>query len=197
MRGVCIDPGGSTTLQEGREYYLFDHGPNYYVSKFDSEKAHFGSYRKSLFELIPEQQQEPQYFIGEVAYPRMGWRVGDKFIIGPTKHPELEGKNYYNVHLLHNGSIVATMNDARLFKEIEPCELPQKPAKIEQKEPESTNALASSEKAENEAESKPQLNITGVWIKKDKPEKKKPKELTKAEQLEAEGQLNLFDFLEG
>lgn len=157
MRGICIDTGSSTVLQEGKEYYLFEHGPNYYVSKFNKPNSHMGSFRKSLFKLVEKnepQPQEPKYHIGEVAYPRMGWRLGQQFIIGPTKHPELEGKGYYNVHLADNGSIIATMNDPRLFKIIEPCKLPQKPVKFERKQVANTNTPDKPQKAESKQENK-------------------------------------------
>ena len=58
MIGQCIDASQSTVLQEGKTYYLFEHGPNnFLVSRFNSNKSYFGSFRSNRFEVVEEQEQ--------------------------------------------------------------------------------------------------------------------------------------------
>ncbi|MCM2674066.1 hypothetical protein [Alkalicoccobacillus plakortidis] len=55
MKVQCIDVGETTTLTEGNVYFLYPNGSEHaYISKFDNPSAHFGCYRKSLFEKVFE-----------------------------------------------------------------------------------------------------------------------------------------------
>jgi hypothetical protein len=195
LRGVCIDIGATTTLTENKEYFLFEHGPNnYYVSRFDNVNAHFGSYGRKQFKVIEEPNQR---FVARVAKWRNGYRMGDEFIIS---RPGPNG--YYHVYLKerpNKGPVGSYITD--FFEIIGPykedaAKRPKTP-QIEEQPPPGTNTLPEVKPAENEPEIEPKVKITGVWIKKEKPKKEKAKKLTKVEQMEAEGQLNLFDFMEG
>ena len=59
MKSVCFDTGDTTTLVQGREYYLFPNGATHaFVSKFNNSSSHFGCYRQSLFEKVSEDTPE-------------------------------------------------------------------------------------------------------------------------------------------
>lgn len=98
MKGLCVDPGGTTTLTQGKEYFLFQNGPtHFYVCKFDNPKAHFGCYQKDLFQVIaeeaPQRPPEPPRIkidltMGAVYRAFLVW-------VRMPGHRELEGKHYY------------------------------------------------------------------------------------------------------
>ncbi|MGF2617751.1 hypothetical protein FZC84_11985 [Rossellomorea vietnamensis] len=55
MRGICVDPEGTLVLDSKKVYYLFPNGDKaFYVSKFNSEKSHFGCFQAERFEVIEE-----------------------------------------------------------------------------------------------------------------------------------------------
>lgn len=56
MQGRCIQAPDKSNLVEGEIYYLFPHGGlAYNVSRFPHPGAHFGTYQKSRFEIIVEE----------------------------------------------------------------------------------------------------------------------------------------------
>lgn len=99
MKGLCVDPGGTTTLKEGIEYFIFPNGSNhFYVSKFDNPKAHFGCYQKELFqekteEEAPELPQEPPMVKVDLKMDE----VYKAFFVWVRKpgHWHLVGKSYF------------------------------------------------------------------------------------------------------
>ncbi len=61
LQGVCVDTAATTVLEKDRKYFLFPGGPNhYYVSKFPKENSHFGVFRKSLFQIVQEDEWPPE-----------------------------------------------------------------------------------------------------------------------------------------
>lgn len=57
MIAECVDPGGTTTLEMGKQYFVFPNGLNHvYVAKRDSKSAHFGCFRKSLFKEVEQRR---------------------------------------------------------------------------------------------------------------------------------------------
>lgn len=61
LQGICVDPGSTDVLEKGRKYFLFPAGPNhYYVSKFPKENSHCGCFRKSLFQIVQEDEWPPE-----------------------------------------------------------------------------------------------------------------------------------------
>lgn len=60
MKARCIDTGSSVALTKGKDYYVYDNGTShYYVSRFNDERSHFGCFRKSLFEVVEREEEEP------------------------------------------------------------------------------------------------------------------------------------------
>ncbi len=56
LQGVCVETGQTTTLVEGKQYYLFPKGMKHYlVSKFPSENAHMGCFRSGYFQVIEKE----------------------------------------------------------------------------------------------------------------------------------------------
>lgn len=56
LQGVCVETGQTTTLVEGKQYYLFPKGEKHYlVSKFPNENAHMGCYGSEYFELVEKE----------------------------------------------------------------------------------------------------------------------------------------------
>ncbi|WP_025727734.1 hypothetical protein [Heyndrickxia ginsengihumi] len=179
MQGVCIDPGPTTTLQEGETYFLFDHGQNnYYVSRFDNINAHFGSYQRSYFKVINKsndnektQETKIQRFVAVVNRPRNGYRVGDKFLIGPSKY-----EPYFNVFLYdypERGPIGSYIQN--FFEILEPYIEPEK-LKLETKQVDSVIHHVEVQKPHSEENKKPQRRKLNTY-----------------EQLEKAGQLSLFE----
>lgn len=79
MKGVCTSVGGSLVLEDGKAYYLFPHGrSNYYVSNFNRETSHMGSFRKELFEII--EKEEIIEKTKEVERSRHSEEISDKYI---------------------------------------------------------------------------------------------------------------------
>lgn len=95
MEAVCINRGNADTLEAGKKYFIFKHGPkNVYVSRFNNEGAHFGSYPADLFEPVEviktaaaeEWPQEPEEateghgletdkkYIGRLIWRRPGYK---------------------------------------------------------------------------------------------------------------------------
>lgn len=70
MKGVCVEKGSSWHLQEGKEYFLGEYGPNHFsASKFDKPKSYFGIFQKDHFKLIEiEQEQQKQSESTEPAF---------------------------------------------------------------------------------------------------------------------------------
>jgi hypothetical protein len=61
LQGVCVDTGETTVLEKGKKYFLFPSGSNsYYVSKFPNANAHTGCFRKSLFQIVQEEEWPPE-----------------------------------------------------------------------------------------------------------------------------------------
>jgi hypothetical protein len=61
LQGVCVDTGETTVLEKGKKYFLFPGGSNnYYVSKFPNANAHTGCFRKSLFQIVQEDEWPPE-----------------------------------------------------------------------------------------------------------------------------------------
>lgn len=61
LQGVCIDAGATTVLEKGKTYFLFSNGKDhYYVSRFPKAGAHFGCFRKSLFQIVQEDEWPPE-----------------------------------------------------------------------------------------------------------------------------------------
>ncbi|OAT74865.1 hypothetical protein [Parageobacillus thermoglucosidasius] len=61
LQGICVDTAATTVLEKGKTYFLFPGGPNhYYVSKFPKENSHFGVFRKSLFQIVQEDEWPPE-----------------------------------------------------------------------------------------------------------------------------------------
>jgi hypothetical protein len=57
LQGICVDTGETTVLEKGKKYFLFPGGPDYYyVSKFSNVNAHTGCFRKSLFQIVQEDE---------------------------------------------------------------------------------------------------------------------------------------------
>lgn len=191
MQGICINTGSTTVLREGQKYYLFDHGPNYYVSNFDNVNAHMGSYRKDHFKLLQQEpEKEPEQptirlkrFVAKVAKHRNGYRIGDLFIIS-EKGPN----GYYHVYLKDMpakgpvGSYITNFFEIITDYDelIKPMagKTPERP-KLEAQPKTAAIPLPIPEKAEEKAAAQPS--------------KAKKQKATK----EPEGQLNIFDFLEG
>lgn len=203
MKGVCIDTGNATTLEKGKQYYLFEHGPNnYYVSQFNNIKSHFGSYQKRLFKEIEVRPHdlEGKYY-ARLKRPQRSFKMDKIYIVGPAeKHKEYF--NVYSVEVPHRpfGSYLNNF-----FEILEPYEEPEKPDAVKTQNKAITevldekgiNAKEQPETNEVKAESKPKVRITGIWMKKHKSKQEKKKKPTPAEKLEDAGQLNIFDFLEG
>ncbi|MFD2924195.1 hypothetical protein [Halobacillus naozhouensis] len=56
MKALCLDSSGTTTLDQGRDYYVFPGGPGaYYVSKVERQTAHMGCYQADRFEVVEDQ----------------------------------------------------------------------------------------------------------------------------------------------
>jgi hypothetical protein len=86
MQGICINTGSTTVLREGQKYFLFDHGPNnFYVSKFDNVNAHMGSYRKTHFELVEDQQPAQ-----DESFEHPGELLDDGRVIYHFENPDIE-----------------------------------------------------------------------------------------------------------
>jgi hypothetical protein len=61
LQGICVDTGETTVLEKGKKYFLFPGGSNnYYVSKFPNANAHTGCFRKSLFQIVQEDEWPPE-----------------------------------------------------------------------------------------------------------------------------------------
>lgn len=61
LQGICVDTAATTVLEKGKTYFLFPGGPNhYYVSKFPKENSHCGCFRKSLFQIVQEDEWPPE-----------------------------------------------------------------------------------------------------------------------------------------
>jgi hypothetical protein len=144
-------------------------------------------YRFAVFELKRLKQDEPRKlsgkFLARVAKPRRGYKLGDEYIIGPAKNPE-----YYNVYTM-DGHIIGSYI-TNFFEIIRPID------GQEDKEP-----LKTQEMAQIEPEIKPAIiPLPEVKTAENEPKtrpKTRRKKRSLAEELEAAGQLNIFDFLEG
>lgn len=67
LQGICVDTAATTVLEKGKTYFLFPCGPNhYYVSKFPNANAHTGCFRKSLFQIVQEDEWPPEPPVGNV-----------------------------------------------------------------------------------------------------------------------------------
>jgi hypothetical protein len=67
LQGICVDTGETTVLEKGKKYFLFPGGSNnYYVSKFPNANAHTGCFRKSLFQIVQEDEWPPEPPVGNV-----------------------------------------------------------------------------------------------------------------------------------
>jgi hypothetical protein len=191
MQGVCIDTGATTVLEIGRKYYLFEHGPNYLVSRFDNKNAHCGSYEKKHFELIEERPPlcrhevspfKPQRYVAEVARQIIGYRVGDRYIV-TDKGPN----GYFHVYLMErpNKAPIGSY-DADFLKIIGPYDgenkvIPFKRPERPKLEEEPAPALIPSKEAAT-----PKIE----------PETRSKQGKKKKDDMPA-GQMNIFDFLEG
>ncbi|UOQ92868.1 hypothetical protein MUO14_21070 [Halobacillus shinanisalinarum] len=56
MKAICLDATGTSSLEEGREYFVFLNGPlAFYVSRFDRPTAHFSCAKAEFFQVIHEE----------------------------------------------------------------------------------------------------------------------------------------------
>ncbi|WP_025731339.1 hypothetical protein [Heyndrickxia ginsengihumi] len=175
MKGICIDPGNTTTLKINEEYYLFENGQdNFYVSRFDNPNAHFGSFQKKYFKVVNKEnmsKKNMQLNVARVCKPHNGYRVGEKFIIGPSIH-----EPYFDVFLYdypERGPIGSYINN--FFEVLEPFKEPEEP------------------KWENNQLVMVIDSVKVLNLPRSESMGSKPKKLTKYEQLEEKGQLSLFD----
>lgn len=61
LQGICVDPAATTVLEKDRKYFLFPAGANhYYVSRFPNAGSHCGCFRKSLFQIVQDEQYQQQ-----------------------------------------------------------------------------------------------------------------------------------------
>jgi hypothetical protein len=61
LQGICVDASLTMVLEEGKKYFLFPGGPDhYYVSRFPNANAHTGCFRKSLFQIVQEDEWPPE-----------------------------------------------------------------------------------------------------------------------------------------
>lgn len=57
LQGICIDPGQTVVLEEGKSYFLFPNGTqHYYVSKFPNQDAHKGCFQTKYFQIIQKEE---------------------------------------------------------------------------------------------------------------------------------------------
>ncbi|WP_420768741.1 hypothetical protein ACNR9V_03165 [Parageobacillus thermoglucosidasius] len=61
LQGICVDTAATTVLEKGKTYFLFSNGSDhYYVSRFPKAGSHFGCFRKSLFQIVQEDEWPPE-----------------------------------------------------------------------------------------------------------------------------------------
>lgn len=95
LQGICVDSGLTTTLAQGKAYYLFPRGTEHYlVSKFPNGNAHMGCYHAEHFKLVEKElwPEEPEIKAvnlnqNNLYRARLIWR--EKF------YQEKPLKNYY------------------------------------------------------------------------------------------------------
>lgn len=174
MKGICIDAGNATTLEVGKEYYLFEHGPsNYYVSRFNNKNSHFGSYQRSFFKTIevrPHDLKVKHY--AKLKRPQRNFDMDKTYIVGPAKG----NGEYYNVYSLAVPTRPFGSYINNVFEILEPYEEPEpikepEPPQIEELGEIGINTPTDNGTAESERNLKPSVDKMG--------------------------QLNIFDFLEG
>lgn len=133
MQGVCVDVGLSSILEEGRTYFLRDHGSNnYYVGNFDNPESYFGSFRKELFilESVVEARLRLKHFVARVSEKHTWFTVGDEYIITEKDHSGYI--HVYSKKSFHLGPIGSYLSD--FFEVIEPFEIPGKKVTPEKNE---------------------------------------------------------------
>lgn len=190
MQGVCIDVGLSNILRKDQTYFLFEHGPrNFYVSKFNNPKSHCGSFQRKYFKLIQEQPKKLKRFVAIVSRRYSWYTIGDEYVITEKDHNGYF--HVYNKKKPHRGPIGSYLNS--FFDIVAPFAEAQA-AILEAEATASVIVPVEPDKPEIQEAGQPGMVITRITIKKAKPKKEKPKKLTRAEQLEENGQMNLFDF---
>jgi len=118
MQGICIDAGTSAVLEQGKTYFLFNHGKNnVYVGNFENVRSQFGSFQRKQFEIVKEEKAAvkpveklvdnpvvknftPVRHVAIAKRNQAGIRKGAKYIIGPSEHAP-----YYNVYLLDRPNV--------------------------------------------------------------------------------------------
>lgn len=143
----------------------------------------YSMHRVAAAEVEPE--ENGGLYVAEVVHFKGGYRIGDRYMVGPAKNSD-----FFNVYLL-NGKLIGTYKTMFLQK------VDSKPSR-EVLEPENINIPEVAEKPHSEPEKPQKRRVTITYTtKKEKPKKENPKKKTFAEEMEEEGQLTIFDLLEG
>lgn len=86
LKGILVNDDQITVMEKGSTYYLEEHGEsNFYVFRKKESKGHMGSFQKSRFEIVKD-EEEKKIESGQVYYGLMYQKEG---------YPTLELKNYY------------------------------------------------------------------------------------------------------
>ncbi|QFR56250.1 hypothetical protein PPK15_gp37 [Bacillus phage 000TH010] len=132
-----------------------------------------------------EPEERGGLYMAEVVHFKGGYKIGDRYLVGPAKNSD-----FFNVYLL-NGKLIGTYKTMFLQK------VDSEPPR-EVLEPENTNTPEVEEKPHNEPEKPQKRRVTITYTtKKPKTKKEKAKKKTFADTMEEEGQLTIFDLLEG
>ena len=175
-------------MQEHRRVFHDEYGPGsvvYYKPgeiyplqvEFDKPDADgHNVYRFAADELKPITNEKPMRHIARVSQRRLGFNIGDEYIIGPTNE-----HGYYSVYLM-NGSIIGSYI-TNFFEMIRPyIETETEQVEIEPETPE----------IEAIEETRPIIPVEVAT-----PEIKPKRAKKRAKKKKAFEQLSIFDFLEG
>lgn len=179
-------------MQEHRRVFHEEFGPGsvvYYKPgeiyplqvEFDNQDADgHNVYRFAADELTPIENEKPMRHIARVSARRLGYNIGDEYIIGPTNQ-----HGYYSVYLM-NGSIIGSYV-TNFFEMVRPYI-----------EPETKEVEIKPETPQIEAIEEPGP-ITPIEVKTAEIEPKRAKKQAKKkkDKKPAFEQLNIFDFMEG
>lgn len=134
---------------------------------------------------MEEQEERGGLYVAEVVHFKGGYRIGDRYMVGPAKNSD-----FFNVYLL-NGKLIGTYKT--MFLQKVDSTLPREVLK-----PENINIPEVAEKPHSEPEKPQKRRVTITYTtKKEKPKKEKPEKKTFTDVMEEEGQLTIFDLLEG
>ena len=150
-----------------------------------------GSHRMTRVAMAEIKPADEKY-LAEVIKPRLGYRLGDRYLVGPASVL----KDHFNVYLL-NGRLIGTYKDMFLEKA-------HSDARDDVLEKSNTNTPVKAKEGRSEPKKPKKRRITITYKPKketvvDATEKIKAKKRKKtfAEEMEEEGQINIFDLLEG